>query len=60
MYLIRLITPPKSARPTARILRVLRRDTHHDAFKVELERRLWVSKRNISGGVASPRPERPS
>jgi len=40
MYLIRLIIAAQERKADREILRVLRRDTHHDSFSVELERRL--------------------
>jgi hypothetical protein len=40
MYLIRLIMAAQARKADREILRVLRRDTHHDEFRVELERRL--------------------
>ena len=40
MYLIRLIIAAQQRKADREILRVLRRETHHDSFKAELERRL--------------------
>ncbi len=40
MDLIRLIVAAQERKADREILRVLRRDTHHDSFKVEIARRL--------------------
>ena len=40
MHLIRWIVAAQERKADRQILRVLRRDTHHDSFRVELERRL--------------------
>ena len=40
MYLIRLIVAAQERKADREILRVLRRDAHHDSFRGELERRL--------------------
>ena len=40
MYLIRMIMAAQERKADREILRVLRRTTHHDEFRIELERRL--------------------